>query len=104
MSADANGRLGEAEYADLVGRVQEAVVAHLPPGSSLLVVNKGDTALLEIPGMKALHFPQDSTGGYAGHHPLDSASATAELERLRRGGADYLVIPVTARWWLDFYA
>jgi hypothetical protein len=95
--------LGEAEYADLVERIRAVIAASLPPGSSLLVVSKGDAALLEIPGMTALHFPQDGAGGYAGHHPLDSAAATAELEQMRRAGAEYLVIPATARWWLDFY-
>jgi hypothetical protein len=104
VSAVGNGRLGETEYAELVTRVREAVVGSVPPGASLLVVSKGDAALLELPGHTAGHFPQDASGSYAGHHPRDSESATAELERLRRHGAEYLVIPETARWWLDFYA
>jgi len=99
-----NGRLGTAEYGDLVARVQAAVSEHVPPGSSVLVVSKGDAALVELPGLATAHFPQDSSGGYAGHHPHDSAAATAELEELRRRGAEYLVLPATARWWLDFYA
>ena len=99
-----NGRLGTAEYADLVERVQAAVSEHVPPGSSVLVVSKGDAALVELPGLAVAHFPQDSSGGYAGHHPHDSAAATAELEELRRRGAEFLVLPATARWWLDFYA
>lgn len=103
MSENGGGRLGAAEYADLVGRVRETVAANVPPSSSLLVVSKGDASLLDVPGMTALHFPQDGSGGYAGHHPLDSVAATAELEKLRRAGAEYIVIPATARWWLDFY-
>jgi hypothetical protein len=99
----ANGRLGQSEYAELVSRVQAAVAEHVPPGSSLLVVSKGDAALVELPGVAAAHFPQDAGGGYAGHHPHDSASATAQLEELRRHGAEYLVLPATSRWWLDFY-
>jgi hypothetical protein len=98
-----NGHLGVTEYADLVARVQEAVVQHVPPGASVLVASKGDTALVELPGFAAAHFPQDSAGGYAGYHPHDSAAATAELEELRRHGAEYLVLPATSRWWLDFY-
>ncbi len=98
-----NGRLGTIEYAELVGRIQSAVTEHVPPGSSVLVVSKGDAALIELPGSAAAHFPQDATGGYAGHHPHDSAAATAQLEELRRRGAEYLVLPETARWWLDFY-
>jgi hypothetical protein len=103
VNENGDGPLGGAEYADLVGRIQETVAAGVPPGSSVLVVSKGDTALLDIPGMIALHFPQDGSGGYAGYHPLDSATAITELEEMRRGGAEYLVIPATARWWLEFY-
>jgi len=98
-----NGHLEPVEYADLVTRVQAAVTEHVPPGASVLVVSKGDAALVEMPGLTAAHFPQDTAGGYAGHHPHDSAVATAELEELRRRGAEYLVLPDTARWWLDFY-
>jgi hypothetical protein len=96
-------RLGTVEYAELVRRVHEAVTAALPAGAALLVLSKGDTALLEIPGFVAEHFPQDASGGYSGHHPRDSAEAIARLEELRRRGAEYVVIPATALWWLDFY-
>lgn len=95
--------LGEAEYAELVGHIHATVAAAVPPGATVLVVSKGDAALLAMPGLNAAHFPQNHAGEYAGHHPRDSAAATAELERLRRRGAEYLVIPATARWWLDFY-
>jgi hypothetical protein len=103
MRAEGNGRLGAGEYAELVASVQSAVSAALPPGACALVLSKGDAALLEIPGILAAHFPQDAAGGYAGHHPRDGATATAELEELRRRGAQYLVIPATARWWLEHY-
>lgn len=96
--------LGPAEYADLVARVQGTVATAVPPGSSVLVVSKGDAGLLAMPGLRAAHFPQDGEGEYAGHHPQDSAAATAALEALRRHGAEYLVIPTTARWWLEYYA
>jgi len=98
-----NPRLSQGEYAELVGRVQASVAEHVPPGSSVLVVSKGDASLVQLPGVSAAHFPQDSNGGYAGHHPYDSATATAQLEELRRHGAEYLVLPATSRWWLDFY-
>ena len=104
MSANGASRLGEAEYADLVARIHATVAAAIPPGSSVLVISKGDAALLAMPGVNASHFPQASGGEYAGHHPLDSAAAIAALEELRRCGAEYLVIPATARWWLEHYA
>jgi hypothetical protein len=98
-----SARLSADEYRELVGRIQATVSDHVPPGSSLLVVSKGDTTLLELPGRTALHFPQDGSGGYAGHHPRDGATATAELEQRRRAGAEYLVLPATSRWWLRYY-
>jgi hypothetical protein len=104
VSVDGGNPLGQAEYADLVGRIQATVAGRVPPGSSVLVISKGDTSLLSIPTLSAAHFPQDGAGEYAGHYPLDSAAATAALEELRRHGAEYLVIPATARWWLDYYA
>jgi hypothetical protein len=96
--------LASAEYAELVARVHAEVAATVPPGSAVLVISKGDAALVELPGLAAAHFPQDPSGGYAGHHPHDSAAAIAHLEELRLKRAGYLVIPATARWWLDFYA
>jgi hypothetical protein len=104
VSANGGSPLGPAEYTDLVARVRGAVAAVVPPGSSVLVVSKGDAGLLAMPGLRAAHFPQDGEGEYAGHHPQDSAAATAALEQLRRHGAEYLVIPATARWWLEYYA
>jgi hypothetical protein len=104
MTSDGSGRLAPLEYADLVGRVQGAVAEAVPPGASLLIVSKGDAGMLEIPGLKAAHFPQGDGGGYAGHHPRDSAAATAQVESLRRRGAEYFVLPATSRWWLDYYA
>jgi hypothetical protein len=104
MSSETGRRMGVAEYAELVTRVHAAVAATLPPGAGVLVLSRGDHALVEIPGFVASHFPQDSSGEYAGHHPRDSEDAIAQLEALRRHGAGYLVIPATARWWMDHYA
>jgi len=98
-----SGRLGEVEYAELVSRVQAAVLSHVPVGASVLVVSKGDAALVNFSGLRAAHFPQSESGGYAGHHPHDGAVVIGELEELRRRGAEYLVIPATAQWWLEFY-
>jgi hypothetical protein len=83
MSTATKRRLGATEYAELVGRVRETVAATVPPGSSLLVVSKGDSALLEQPGMRAAHFPQAEGGAYAGHHPHDGVEARDQLEALR---------------------
>jgi hypothetical protein len=103
VTVNASPSLSETEYAELVARVQMEVARAVPPGASVLVISKGDSALLDIPGLRTAHFPQDPAGGYAGHYPADSAAAIAAIEDLRRRGAEYLVIPSTAEWWLDYY-
>ncbi len=95
--------LSDLEYAELVARIHATVSGAVSPGSRVLFISKGDPALLDQPSLTTAHFPQNGAGAYAGHHPRDSAEATMELERLRRAGAEYLVIPATTRWWLDFY-
>ena len=66
----------------------------------MLVVSRGDEALLELDGRARQHFPQAEDGGWAGHHPADSEEAIGHLEALRGSGASYLVVPPTYRWWL----
>jgi GT2 family glycosyltransferase len=98
---EASRRLG---YRQLVERFRAEIAEVVPAGSSLLVVSRGDRALLKLAGCDARHFPQDGGGGYLGHHPADSDDAIVRLESLRSAGADYLVLPSTAYWWLDHYA
>jgi GT2 family glycosyltransferase len=98
---EATRRLG---YRQLVERFRAEVAEAVPAGSSLLVVSRGDRALLELAGLDARHFPQDGEGVYLGHHPADSEDAIEQLESLRSAGAAYLVLPSTAYWWLDHYA
>jgi GT2 family glycosyltransferase len=98
---EASRRLG---YRRLVERIQAEVADAVPAGASVLVVSRGDRALLELEGREARHFPQDGAGGYLGHHPRDSEDAVQRLESLQAAGAEYLVLPSTAYWWLDHYA
>ena len=96
----ATPRLG---YRRLVERVRAAVTATVPAGAAVLVVSRGDRNLVEFDNLDGRHFPQDASGDYLGHHPHDSAEAVARLEALRAEGAQYLVLPRTAYWWLDHY-
>jgi GT2 family glycosyltransferase len=97
----ATQRLG---YRQLVERVRAEVTATVPAGAAVLVVSRGDRDLVDLDGLDGLHFPQDTEGRYLGHHPRDSADAVSRLEALRAKGAEYLVVPATAYWWLDHYA
>jgi GT2 family glycosyltransferase len=97
-------RRPNAWYRDLVERIRAVVDRELPPDATVLVVSNGDDDLLEL-GANRLgwHFPQMQDGTYAGYHPGDSAEAIAHLEALQAKGAEYIVFPETARWWLGYY-
>ena len=92
-----------AQYDKLKRRIREAVQHATSSGATVLVVSKGDRSLLELEGRNAWHFPQSGKGSYAGHHPADSGTAIAQLEELRSRGAEYLIFPKTAFWWLQHY-
>jgi GT2 family glycosyltransferase len=97
------GRRPNPRYEREAERMREAVTAAVPAEAEILVISRGDDSLLRLNGHRASHFPQAEDGGWAGHHPADSAEAIEHLERLRAGGARYLVVPPTYRWWLDHY-
>lgn len=90
-------------YSRLVERIRAAAREEVPDGARVLVVSRGDRDLVELGELEAGHFPQDPQGRYLGHHPRDSEDAIAQLEALREGGAEYLLLPATSSWWLDHY-
>jgi SAM-dependent methyltransferase len=101
----ATGReLGADEYATVVAGVRNVVEALLPQAVTVAVVSKGDDALLEFGARDGWHFPRDETGRYAGFHPADTDAAIEAVEGIRDAGADFLVFPSTALWWLEHYA
>jgi hypothetical protein len=90
------------DYPGLIEHVTTVVRGIVPDGASLLVVSRGDDRLM-VPGYAAHHFPQDANGQYAGHYPADGDSAVSHLDACCEGGAEYLLIPATSFWWLDYY-
>jgi hypothetical protein len=91
-------------YDEAVERIRRRVLEAVPEGSRVLVVSDGDDRLLDLRDRQASHFPRSDDGYHAGHNPTDAAAAISQLEELRAAGAEYLVIPCTAFWWLDHYA
>jgi hypothetical protein len=69
----------------------------------VLVVSRGDEQFVRLEGRRGWHFPRHPDGRWGGFHPADSQAAIDHLEELRSKGAQYLVFPETALWWLDFY-
>jgi GT2 family glycosyltransferase len=91
-------------YQQLIAAIRRVVLKLIPAGARILVISKGDPDLLDIEGIDVQHFPQDAHGSYAGYHPAGSADAIGHLKALQRRGAEYLLIPRPALWWLEHYA
>ena len=75
---------------------QSGVAVELPPSRFQLERFQDSLVVTLGPGESAarIHFGRD---------PVTLDELTARLEKLRAEGAQYLVIPATARWWLDYY-
>ncbi len=81
-------------YRQLVRRIREVARTTLPPGATVVVVSRGDEALLGLgDGRRGWHFPQKDGGVYAGYYPADDAEAIAHLEDLRDQGRRVLAVP-----------
>jgi hypothetical protein len=94
----------ELERSTVVRKVQAAVKHCISGAANVLVVSRGDDELLDLGDeITAGHFPQNTDGKYAGYHPANSEEAIALLEKLRHRGAEYLVFPASASWWLEHY-
>lgn len=93
----------QEQYELLRCDVKHRVSSLIPSGASVLIVSKGDDSLLQIGDRKCNHFPLGEDGNDAGAYPGDSREALHHLEALRLRGADFLVFPSTAFWWLDHY-
>jgi GT2 family glycosyltransferase len=96
-------RGAKPEYERMTRRIRKIVAERLPPEAVVLVVSRGDDALLELESRETLHFPRSDEGGWAGHHPATSEDAVAQLEAMRAEGGQFLVLPRTGLWWLDHY-
>lgn len=103
VAADGGARMAPDRYSGVVGRIRALVEDTLPPGATVLVVSRGDEDLVTFEGRRGWHFPRAEDGSYLGYHPANDADAIAHLEELREKGAEYLVLPSSAFWWLDHY-
>ena len=102
--ADAEREARETtEYRLELDRMRGVVDAHVPAGSTVLVVSGGDENAVDLPGRVGWHFPRTKEGWHAGSNPADGAEAAAHLDSLRAAGAGWLAFPQCALWWLESY-
>jgi hypothetical protein len=72
----------------------------IPPGSLFILVYKGHGLDMGA-GRRYLPFPERD--GVWNGYPADDNAAIAELERLRLGGARFIVFPAPMFFWLELY-
>jgi GT2 family glycosyltransferase len=85
------------------GRFRATVRKYVPREAAVLIVSRGDEALLKLYERQAAHFPQIEGGLFSDRRPKCGLSAVAHLEALRAQGADYLAFPEMSLSWLDEY-
>jgi hypothetical protein len=90
-------------YEGMKGRLFELLDTVIPHDATVLMVSRGDDALLQVAGRRVRHFPQTADGAWNGQ-PADSQDAIDRLEAIRANGTAYLVLPEPVFWWLDHYA
>ncbi len=91
-------------YKRMLAEIRAGAQRATPPGSVVVVISRGDDELTTLPERTGWHFPQDERGTFLGHYPESSGDVIDHLDALRDAGADYLLVPATASWWLDHYA
>jgi GT2 family glycosyltransferase len=87
----------------MLASIRDTVAKHVPIGSTLAVISKGDHQLLSFDHHHAAHFSQDRNGNYSGHHPADGDEVRSSLRRAIEQGANFLLVPAHSFWWIDFY-
>jgi hypothetical protein len=93
---------GRAKFeAKLRQFVTQDVEPVIPPGTLFILVNKG-RGIEMSGGRRSVPFPERD-GEWVGY-PADDAAAIAELGRLRRAGAQFIVFPAPMFYWLTAYA
>jgi hypothetical protein len=87
-------------------RAAEDLRQHVPAGATFILVDEDQLGRSGgadvIDGRRSLPF-LEKQGQYWGR-PADDATAEAELERMKREGASFLVFAWPAFWWLEHYA
>jgi hypothetical protein len=82
------------------GLIRRDIEGMIPPNSTFLLVDKHSGQQMSC-GRRSLPFPEHN-GEWAGY-PADDAAAVAELDRLRREGAEFIVFPASMLYWLEIY-
>lgn len=100
LSRHAPGAPASIYYRRLVAQVRHFVDQHVPTTARTVVATYGDDAMLQQGDRGVEPFPYATPGVSADYTDVTAAEAVAQLEALREGGAEYLVLPSPALPWL----
>jgi hypothetical protein len=92
--------MGDSRADIELGLMRRDIEEIIPPGSTFLLVDKNRGQQMSR-GLRSLPFPE--CNGEWGGYPADDAAAIAELDRLRREGAEFIVFPTSMLYWLETY-
>ncbi len=88
---------------DRVRRVKQTIVGLVPRSDSFILVDEERLGMGDsVSGRRRVPF-LERNGEYWGI-PTDDEHAIREIERLRRGGASFIVFSWLTFWWLDHYS
>jgi hypothetical protein len=80
----------------------QELAALIPPGHPIILVDEEEFGGQVGAGQRRIPF-LERDGQYWGAPP-DDDTAIREFERLRQGGADFMIFGWPAFWWLDYYS
>jgi hypothetical protein len=89
------------EWERTLANIATTIRQVVPRSAAIAVIDKWDPTILHLSRRRGWHFPDRKllpTG-----YPVASAEAIDHLETMASRGAQYLVVPSSAFWWLDFY-
>ena len=97
------GRRTSVEYESERDAIRQVVMNTVPVGSTVAMASRGDPELLKIAERSIWHFPRNERGEFSGFYPATGAEAVNAVKELSAAGAQYLVFPASAFWWLEHY-
>jgi hypothetical protein len=100
LARHAPGAPAAIYYRHVLEGVRKQVTELVPEGALTLVATYGDPEFLDL-GRRTAEFPNGDGGVSGDYTTIGSDEAIAQLERSRRVGAAFLVIPSPAQTWLS---
>lgn len=96
-------RVNYQYHLQLMPHIREALHEAVPSNASVVVLSEGSDELLKLEGRRATPFLAGEQDGGSAGPPADSADAIDRLEGFRSEGADFLLVPRPAFWWMSHY-